>query len=272
MKKFFLFALVATMFAACVTDGVNDPSVAIENLAPETLTISFDDADSRIQLQEGKTVWNEGDEVSVFYKTYDNLKFKFDGKTGDRNGTLTKVDGTITTQTMDYSIVAYPYSSDYSISLSTGNLDAILPATQYYAKDSFGIGSIIMVAQSEFTQFSLKNVCGLLKIQLTGDGQVVKSITLKGNSNEQVAGLVHINTADATSILASTPAIDEEGSSRIAGNLVLDGSISTLVTLDCGEGVTLGAEATAFYIALPPQTFSKGISLEITTADGSKML
>ncbi|MBQ2026634.1 MAG: leucine-rich repeat domain-containing protein, partial [Alistipes sp.] len=278
MKKLFLFALVATMFAACVTDETQDVAVGIEapessnpSETPETLTVSFEEADSRIQLNEaGKTVWTQGDEVSVFYKSYDNLKFKFDGETGDRSGTLTRVDGSITTQTMDHTIVAYPYSSDYRISLSTGGLDAMLPATQYYAKDSYGIGSNLMVAQSEFAQFSLKNVCGWLKIQLTGNGQVVKSITLKGNNNEQVAGLVHINTADATSILASTPA-NEDDPSSVAGNLVLDGSILTSVTLDCGKGVTLGTKATAFYIALPPQSFEKGLTIEVACTDGSAM-
>ena len=65
MKKFFLFTLVATMFAACVTDETQD--VAVE-LVPDTLTVSFEDADSRIQLQNGKTVWTKGDLVSVFYR------------------------------------------------------------------------------------------------------------------------------------------------------------------------------------------------------------
>ena len=87
MKKFCLFALVATMFAACVTDGVNDPSVAIEDLAPKTLTVSFEGADSRIQLNEvGKTVWTKGDLVSVFYRSNANQKWQFQGETGDRTG------------------------------------------------------------------------------------------------------------------------------------------------------------------------------------------
>ena len=265
MKRFLLFALVATMFAACATDVTEDVAVGIE--APETLTVSFE-GDSRIQLQNGKTVWTKGDLVSVFYKSYDNLQFRFDGETGDRNGTLSKVSGTTGMQTMDHTIVAYPYSSDYRISLDTGGLDATLPATQYYAKDSYGVGSNIMVAQSEFTQFSLKNVCGWLKIQLKGEGQVVKSITLKGNNNEQVAGLVHINTADATLTLASSAA-EEGDSSSVSGNLVLGNSISTTITLDCGEGVTLDSTAKAFYIALPPQTFKKGLTISIDATDGS---
>jgi hypothetical protein len=127
-----------------------------------------------------------------------------------------------------------------------------------------------MVAQSEFTQFSLKNVCGWLKLQLTGDGEVVKSITFKGNDGEQVAGLIHVDTATAEATLASEMGSTEDNNA--GGNLVFDDTILTEVTLDCGEGVALGKEATAFYIALPPQTFDDGFTVEVACVDGSIMV
>jgi hypothetical protein len=42
-----------------------------------------------------------------------------------------------------------------------------------------------------------------------------------------------------------------EAGDEVGGTLVRPGAILNEVTLDCGEGVSLGAEATAFYIALP---------------------
>ena len=271
MNKFSIFALVAMLFVACTTDQTADVQ-PID--APETLTVSFEE-NTRIQLQNGKTVWTKGDLVSVFYKSYDNLKFKFDGETGDRTGTLSMVNGGLGPQTIDHTIVIYPYSTDYRISLDSGGIDALLPATQYYAKDSYGIGNNLMVAQSEFTNFSLRNTCGWLKLQLTGNGKTVKSITLKGNNGEQVAGLVHVNTADATLTLATTvgdvPAEDENGVGGIGGGLVFDNTILTEVTLDCGDGVALDSKATAFYIALPPQTFEAGFTMNVAYSDGTKM-
>ena len=74
MKRFLLFALVATMFAACVTDATEDVAVGVET--SETLTVSFE-GDSRIQLQNGKTVWNAGDLVSVFYLSNANQKWQY---------------------------------------------------------------------------------------------------------------------------------------------------------------------------------------------------
>ena len=75
MKKLFLFALVATMFAACATDETRDVVTAT---TPETLTVSFEDADSRIQLDNGKTVWTKGDLASVFYRSNANQQWQFE--------------------------------------------------------------------------------------------------------------------------------------------------------------------------------------------------
>ena len=268
MKRFFLFALVATMFAACVTDETQD--VAVE-LAPETLTVSFEDADSRIQLQNGKTVWTKGDLVSVFYRSNANQKWQYQGETGERTGDLKQVAAGSATATMPRVVIVYPYSDSYYLNHETYNIEASLPATQHYLKDSYGVGGNIMVSSSEYNQFTLKSVCGWLKIQLTGNGEKVKSIKLRGNNGEQVAGQIYINSADATATLASEMGVADDEENGTGGNLVFDDTILKEVTLDCGEGVTLGAEPTVFYIALPPQTFEKGLIIDVESVDGGKM-
>ena len=270
MRKLYILALVATMFAACATDGVNEPSATIEDLAPETLTVSFEGEDSRIQLQEGKTVWNEGDLVSVFYRSNANQKWQFQGATGDRTGELKRVENAEATQEVPCVVVVYPYNANYYISPKSGNVEASLPAEQTYVADSYGVGGNIMISQSEYSQFSLKSVCGWLKLELIGNGEKISTITLKGNNGEQVAGQIYINSEDATATLASE-AGSADGNGSAGGNLVFEDAILKEVTLNCGEGVELSAEPTAFYIALPPQTFSKGISLDIVATDGSKM-
>ncbi len=69
-----------------------------------------------------------------------------------------------------------------------------------------------------------------------------------------------MDSATATATLAS--AMGEAGD-EVGGTLVRPGAILNEVTLDCGEGVSLGAEATAFYIALPPQTFENGLTVDV---------
>ena len=269
MRKLLLFAFAVFAFAACTQNDVEELSSNRADV-PETLTIGFEGGDdTRIQLNEAqKTVWTKGDQVSVFYKSYDNLKFEFEGNTGDRNGTLKRVGGQHNGQTMDDVVVVYPYSTDYMITLSEGCVNATIPSTQTYLNGSYGVGDNLMIASSSFNQFSLKSVCGWLKLQLTGNGETIKSITFRGNDDEQVAGLVYVDATTAEATLA-TAKHNSDDNSQLDGTIVLDDSIYTEVILDCGEGVVLGTEATSFYFALPPQTFEQGVAVEIL-CDGYK--
>ena len=260
MKKHLLFVLAAFAFAACTQDV--EVQVTERHDAPDIITVGFEGDVTRIQLNEAqKTVWTKGDQVSVFYKSDGNDCYKFTGETGARTGTLQRVSVGEYSRRGDYVVVAYPYNPDYLISLASYTLEATLPAVQEYVADSYGVGSSPMVAMSDYKQFSLKNTCGWLKLQLKGDGEVVKSITFKGNNGEQVAGDILIVAEDASVVLAdaSVDVNDDE----VGGALLGDDDIIKSVTLDCGEGVTLGAEATDFYIALPPQSFKDGITVDV---------
>ena len=259
-------------FAACTNDSVEE-QVAIRHEAPETITVGFEDEDTRIQLNEAqKTVWTKDDLVSVFYRSNANQKWQYQGETGERIAELTRVDAGEATATMNRVVVVYPYNDDYYINTETYNIQAFLPAVQTYLKDSYGLNGNIMISQSEYNQFSLKSVCGWLKLQLTGNGEKIKSITLKGNNGEQVAGELYINSADATVTLSSdTSSADDGETGGAGGGLVFEDTILKEVTLDCGEGIELGTEATAFYIALPPQTYTEGITVDITTINGLAM-
>ena len=256
-------------FMACTQNPIEEQST-IRIDAPETIKVGFEDGETRIQLNSAqKTVWTKEDLVSVFYRSDANQKWQYQGETGERVGNLKRVeDATATTQTTK-TVVVYPYSKNYWLNTDNDAIDATLPATQYYAAGSYGVGSNLMVSQSEFTQFSLKSVCGWLKLQLTGNGEVVKSIKFRGNNGEQVAGLIYVDTETAEATLASEMGGSDDNNA--GGNLVFDGTILTEVTLDCGEGVTLGSEATSFYISLPPQTFDNGFTVEIEAMDGHIM-
>ena len=258
-------------FVACTQNEVEELT-ANRTDAPETLTVGFEGGDTRVELNEAlKTVWTEGDEVSAFYQSYENTRWAFQGATGDRLGELMLVSGDIGQQTMDNIIVAYPYDANYRINIENRALHASLPAVQSYKEGSYGSEGNIMVAQSEFTQFSLKSVVGWLRIELTGEGQKVDNITLRGNAGEQVAGLIYVDTATAEATLASErgEASDEEQVGGVGGGLEFDNTVFTEVTLDCGDGVELSAEATAFYIALLPQTFEQGITVEVECGNGT---
>lgn len=270
MKKLLSLVLAAILFAACTHDNIEELS-SMRDDQPDTLFVGFDVDDTRIQLNENlKSVWTEGDLVSVFYKSDCNDCWAFVGETGDREGELNRVSYGEGSRSSDNVVVVYPYDKNYIISLAANTVELTLPTTQFYAEDSFGVGSSPMIATSEFNKFKLKNVCGWFKFCLTGSGERVTSITLRGNSGEQVAGRILVSADDASSVLAATrPDVSDE---EIGGTLIGDGDVATAVKLLCAEGVELGETATAFYVAVPPQSFAEGITLKVECADGTYMI
>ncbi len=254
---------------ACDQETIGEQSAICADV-PETITVGFEGDQTRIQLNEKqKTVWTKGDLASVFYRSDANQKWQYQGETGERIGDLKRVENAMGTTKTTKTVVVYPYSENYWLNTDSYAIEASLPATQYYAEGSYGVGSNLMVSQSEFTQFSLKSVCGWLKLQLIGNGEVIKSIKFRGNNNEQVAGLIYVDTETANATLASEMGSSDDNNA--GGNLIFDDTILTELTLDCGEGVSLSTEATAFYISLPPQTFESGFTVEIES-DNNKPL
>ena len=235
------------MLAACSTDTTENVA---STLPYDVLYVSVGDEDeSRIQLDgNSRIVWNEGDKVSVFNKTSGNECWQFDGKTGDRSGTLSKVSGDAGLISTDKVIALYPY--DQKCVVSGNMISTTIPATQNYRADSFGDGGSIMVAVSDDDNLFFDSVLGWIKLSLTDDlERKVQSIVLNGNNGEKLAGSIIID--------ASTQKVYMEGS-----------NISS-ITLDCGEGVQLSKTAPAyFYIALAPQAFAKGVTVDVKTTDG----
>ena len=262
MKKLLFFVCAIFAFVACTQIVIEEEQGVVID-APVTLTVGFEDGDqTRIQLNEAqKTVWNKEDLVSVFYRSDANQKWQYQGETGERVGNLKRVENAVGTTKTTKTVVVYPYSESYWLNTDSYAIEATLPATQYYTAGSYGVGSNLMVSQSEFTQFSLKSVCGWLKLQLTGNGELVKSIKFRGNNEEQVAGLIYVDTATAEATLASE--MGDADDNNAGGNLIFDDTVITELTLDCGEGVTLGEEVTTFYLSLPPQTFANGFTVDI---------
>ena len=261
MRRLLLFVFTIFLFVAC-TDVNIEWQPCVDCDVPEVITVGFEhDGQTRVQLNEAqKTVWNKGDLVSVFYRSDANQKWQYQGKTGERVGSLKRVENAAGSISTTKTVVVYPYSVENWLNPNNYTVDATLPAVQYYTKGSYGVGGNLMVSQSESSQFSLKSVCGWLKLQLTGKGEVVKAIKFRGNNDEQVAGLICVDTATAKATLVSESIGD-------GGGLSFDDMVLTELTLDCGDGVTLGEDVTIFYLSLPPQTFVNGFTVTVECED-----
>ena len=243
--------LLALLVSGCSQEDVlkNEPSVPEGRI----FTTSFESDESRTYVgDDNLSYWTADDRISLFDGNTLNRQYRFDGKTGDDSGTFSIVEkpyGTGRLLTENYAV--YPYDKDVRIS-TEGVVTTTLPAQQNYAFNSYGLGDNTMVAVTEDTDDTFlyfKNVGGCFKLELYGDDVTVKSITLRGNNGEKIAGKSSI-----------TVAYGEE-----PGVIMADDATQS-ITLECGDGVKIGSTAetaTAFWIVVPPTVFEKGITVTV---------
>ena len=282
MRGSILLFIAVAMLASCERSEGQVVMPTTEKSA-ERLFIGIDDegeaaactlsdegeAATRVQLNEAiKTVWTQGDIISVYNRTNANNRWKFAGQTGERMGEFIALSNDVGKRELPKIVAIYPYNAEYWISTTSCNVDTKLSEEQIYAENSYGLGSSIMVAAGEEGELFMRNVCGWLRLHISGNGERVRRVLLRGNDEEQVAGRIFIDTSNGDSTLVSESS--GGGSGEVGGVLIFDGDIITEVSLLCTE-CELTPEGRTLYIALPPQSFAKGITATIECEDGSSM-
>lgn len=252
-----LSACVSMLFAAC---SVNEEQPINPTNNDQLLYASLE-GQGRTYVEENTYLrWHEDDRLTAFYGNTMNRQYKFNGKTGDNSGSFSHVpSGDLETgNTFDRIYALYPYDETATIT-EEGVISLTLPAEQQYAENSFGKGANTMIAVTENredTFLSFKNACGYLKLKLYApEGGIVKSIEVKGNDNEKIAG-----AATATIAFGEAPVV------------TMADDATTSITLDCGEGVSLGTAAetaTEFWLVIPEITFTSGITITVTDSFGA---
>ena len=218
------------------------------------------DETTKTEMDENNNIlWSANDQIIAFMKSSYGHKYNlipsyvgkayadFEPASSGNGGNLSAGSE------WDHNVVYYPYSSSVECLKSGSNytLDVVLPSEQTYASESFGNGSMAMVAVSEDNDITFRNVLGGMKLQLRGT-QKVKSIKLEGKNNEKLSGA------------ATVTAYTDETKPAIT----MASGASASVTLNCGSGIQLNeSKATEFIIALPPVLFSKGFTVTVTDAD-----
>lgn len=211
--------------------------------------------------ENGKLLWTAKDAITLFYGSSYPRQYKFLGETGVNYGDFEEVNpptSFFTANVLDTNYAIYPYDEKTTIS-NEAEIIYTIPSTQKYAEDSFGLGANVMVAVTENIEdkfLAFKNLGGYFEFSLYGDVPV-KSIELKGNNGEKLAGKATITA-----------------SHQQVPTYVFDDDATETLTLDCGEGVTLGADAenaTMFWFVVPAITFEQGITITITDIYGGTM-
>lgn len=158
---------------------------------------------------------------------------------------------------LDVCVAYYPYSASVKCEKNEDGImltGMVLPEIQTFAKGTVAQNLLPMaVLSDEIEKLTFKNICGIVKIQLLGNGTIT-SVSIRGNADESLSGAMQI-LFDKNSIPCA----------------VMDDSGSTFVTLDCGTaGVELSdTELTEFLIVLPPTVFSDGFEVVINDSNGN---
>ncbi len=275
MKHFYRLILALSLAItpfACATNELDEQIAAntTTTAVPEEIYADFDEESTRVQLDAlCRTTWTKGDLASAFYFSDKVSVFRFMGRTGDRSGALQCISQGTGGTAIDKVVLLYPHSESYALNASKGRIGVTIPDVQYYQEGSYGVGANLMASVGEDTKFSLKNLCGWVKVQFVGAG-TVSEVTLSGNGYEQVAGDASFYYNDFRLALLGQEDASEDDS-ELGGSLVF-GEYKTTVKLDCGEGIALDpTEPTEFYLVLAPQTFEEGITVTATLTDGTTL-
>ena len=218
-----------------------------------------DTQDTKTYLEDNKVLWGWDDEILVFIGKTLRKKYVVSSESaGSTEGTFVKdqnYDQIGSASHISHNVAFYPFAElnckeegqKYIIE------NVVLSSVQSYDYESFGWCAFPMIAVSADTEdvdFKFKNICGILKLQLTGC-MPVQSITITGNSGEILAG-------PATVISA----YDQEP------ELTMSSFGYTSVTLDC-YGVQLDEDTpTSFLISLPPTVFTNGFTVTVNDTWG----
>ena len=252
-------------------------------LTPRTFTARVEDNSTRLQLEPtGFLFWNTGDRISVFSSAV-NEKYAFAGNEGDHIATFSKEDQTVSGGSFGRCYAIYPYNQALQCT-SDGTITAVWPGVQHYQADgTFDKDAALLVAVTkDITDKDLvfRHVGGYLRISLYSPvTTVVKSITLRGNGGEMLSGNCTVKAEEGKAPTVSVEhSTDNNGGNNESfgsdtGAWTRSGSgEATKIVMDCGSGVELSQNEmypTQFVFAVPPTTFSRGITVTIVDDEGN---
>lgn len=234
--KYSVFVAAMVMAVACSKEAM----VQNDNIYSADLKcFDFTSDNAKIALGSDNTVsWTTGDKISVF-SGKENCEFTLKEIVGN----VGKFEGTAATA--EEYMALYPYDGTASID-ANGNIVTQIPSIQTGVVDGFDKNAVLMVARTTTNTFSMKNVGGLIEIDIQKSG--IKAVTVTSKGNEYMTGKVNVSLDNP-----SAPVAVVENGSR------------TVTLVPAGDTFAAGK----YYIAVLAQTYTGGINVIYTAAEES---
>ena len=244
LTKIFL-AVMGGLFAfSCATDATEDLGVNVGAEVKATVTASLEQARTQLgEKAEGvyPLYWSEGDAIAVNGVASNPLTA----------GGSANADFSFNSELIYPLNAVYPAPAAGVVAEAEGAQVVTFAVVQPYTAGTFAPGVAPMYGytdvEGEAVQFN--HLSGVLCFNLKGNGEVLTSATIS-SENGVLAGNFDI---DCTT-----------------GALTAHADASNIVSVTFGDGLTLGAEATPIYVAVPAGDYGY-VSITLHTADSQKM-
>lgn len=267
MKKNYIFyacAAAALMFASCqkegpVSDGTTPdiPQTSVSDMGVITATT----VDTKVTTLDGVNVlWDKGDKIQLFTRTWNEGTSKFDASWCDYNSSLESPSATATfvrdaanTNTVDNTSGKYLaiYHKGATITTQSRDYNAQITINKdQVAKNGGDFVSTLLYSTSEDSEFSFVHAVSYLKFTVGQNTTPFnKLIVSPVNSSEVIVSRIQIDWASETA--TSAPFTGKSQDSKTVS-----------VTTDDNAAFAPGT----YYIAINPSTYTEG--LEFTFENG----
>lgn len=254
-KRLFMIILSALALAGCAKemdfeDCGNSLFASIDNGEAVTKAALIDNPGIRLDSK-----WQDGEAIGVFGTSASNVSFSISASDISEDGKTAKFSSA--TNVPGGALTAYsPYQAGVTGSAEAMTID--FPSVQKYTYVN-GVpqpdpqSNIMVATGSANAGLTFRNAVAVLKIGRVFENKtVVKSVEFRDLSGAPVCGSMSLSWN------GGSPKATVTGT-------------GTVITLDCGEGLSFAAgQKGIFFIVVPAREYSKGISLTFVDSAGEK--
>lgn len=243
MKKLIITALTLIFAVSCnvkelQADYIKAPifygQIESESFSKTGLSVDSDGV--------GTILWKPSDNINVFFGTK-SVKYTSNNSEEAINVSFETKDAfTDIDAASNNNWGLYPYNSEAEcdgLSVTT-----TIPNIQICADNTFGTDLFPMIAHTTSNDLHFLNICGGIKFSLSRDD--IRSITFKGNNDEDIVGKVKVS-------------INDDGKPETS---IISGEKQITITPESG---TTFKQNTNYYIVMPPVVLSNGFTMTFET-------
>ncbi len=238
------------LLASCAMEDVTETVTGNEEAVPVTATIG---AETKTHLGP-----KEDNIYKVLWSQWDNIAIRTDGaesqavytalEGGDVTAVFIPEDPTKGLKLSNGAIAVYP--AENAEIVSTKEVYITIPAEQVYAEGSFAEEAMPMVSNiTAIPEFRFFNAAGALKLMVS--------------TNKESFKVKSVTVATSEGFISGKCRYDVNKKEYVAGTAADENK----VVLDCGNGVAVGKNATAFYIVVPHREY-EDLCISIQSTDG----